>query len=235
MNPIGIIKSIEGLIFEVLMWIILIPKTLIKVVGHPSWISQYIISELKKSKESRFDEYISPIFFLLLLNVIPYFGIYDRVDITNSIDFEKKFFLVTLFVASGPLSFSVSIILKKGKTLSKKTLRDIFYIQCYCFTPFYILLLPTYFLIVEKFPIQNAIIELLFNHEKMLEFLNNKILLASAVSSFAWLFIVEICVIKKILKSSNIIPVLDFFPIFAGASMVLYFFLVLVFFLLVSL
>jgi hypothetical protein len=54
------------LAFEILLWIIFIPKTLFKIIWNPSWVPKYVDEELAKEKD-RFSEYLSP---MLLLSII---------------------------------------------------------------------------------------------------------------------------------------------------------------------
>ena len=65
-----LIQDIEKLIFKVVLWIVLIPKTLVAIVLHPTGMAQYVKSELNEG-ESRFDEHMSPVILLLIVALIP--------------------------------------------------------------------------------------------------------------------------------------------------------------------
>jgi hypothetical protein len=77
------VEELEKLAYKILLWIILIPKTLLQVLLFPRWARLYVKNELRKDKESPFDEYISPVILLLvvallpalLINSIPEYGI----------------------------------------------------------------------------------------------------------------------------------------------------------------
>ncbi|HLA07317.1 MAG TPA: hypothetical protein VJ022_07735 [Anaerolineales bacterium] len=69
-NIIGFLESIEKLAYKILLWVILIPKTIIQITINPGWAPEYIKGELKQEK-SPFDEYISPIVLLLIVALIP--------------------------------------------------------------------------------------------------------------------------------------------------------------------
>ena len=62
--------DIEKLIYKVLMWVILVPKTIVKITLNPAWAPGYVTEELEKD-ETPFDEYISPIILLLVVALIP--------------------------------------------------------------------------------------------------------------------------------------------------------------------
>ncbi len=65
-----IFLDIEKLIYKVLMWVILVPKTIVKVTLNPAWAPGYVKEELEKD-ETPFDEYISPIILLLIVALAP--------------------------------------------------------------------------------------------------------------------------------------------------------------------
>ena len=65
-----VLQDIERLIYRVLIWIILIPKTVVKIVINPTWAHDYIRGELKQ-EESPFDEYMSPVILLLVVALLP--------------------------------------------------------------------------------------------------------------------------------------------------------------------
>ena len=67
---LGLLKSIEELAYKILVWIILIPKTLWRIITDPAWVPDYVKGELQQEK-SAFDEHISPVFLLLIVGVIP--------------------------------------------------------------------------------------------------------------------------------------------------------------------
>jgi hypothetical protein len=77
-NVISVLDGFEKLLFEILSWSLFIPKTLIKILWDPDWVSSYVENELSKEKE-RFSEYISP---LILLPIIV-IGIYGLMEISG--------------------------------------------------------------------------------------------------------------------------------------------------------
>ena len=62
--------DIEKLIYKVLMWFILVPKTIVKITLNPAWAPGYVKDELQND-QTPFDEYISPIILLLVVALIP--------------------------------------------------------------------------------------------------------------------------------------------------------------------
>ena len=70
MNVINIIKGIEQLAVELLLWIIYVPKTIYKIIKNPNWVPGYIKEELEKKE--RFTGYMSPILLYLAVSVLLY-------------------------------------------------------------------------------------------------------------------------------------------------------------------
>jgi hypothetical protein len=67
------LQDIEKLIYKILMWVILIPKTIVQITLHPRWASEYVRKELNEG-EGHFDEYISPVILLLIVALLPSIG-----------------------------------------------------------------------------------------------------------------------------------------------------------------
>lgn len=68
-----VLQDIERLIYKVLMWIILIPKTLIRIILNPRWAAEYVKLELRDG-QAHFDEYVSPVILLLVVALLPSLG-----------------------------------------------------------------------------------------------------------------------------------------------------------------
>ncbi len=62
--------DLEKLIYKILMWFILVPKTLVQITLNPAWAPGYVKDELQND-QTPFDEYISPIILLLVVALIP--------------------------------------------------------------------------------------------------------------------------------------------------------------------
>jgi hypothetical protein len=69
------VEDFEKIIYKILLWFILIPKTIIKIIINPSWATKYVSDELQQTGDKRFDEYMSPLLLFLLVILIPILGI----------------------------------------------------------------------------------------------------------------------------------------------------------------
>ena len=83
-----VIEGIEALAYDMLMWILLVPKTLAKIVFHPAWAPGYVAEQLKSDARARFDDFISPVILILLSTLLPFAYSYATsapdVEITGS-------------------------------------------------------------------------------------------------------------------------------------------------------
>jgi hypothetical protein len=70
-NLTEIIESVEKFAYEILIWILLIPKTLINIVLNPSWVPEYVAQELNDKTDDRFDNFISPVILILISTLVP--------------------------------------------------------------------------------------------------------------------------------------------------------------------
>ena len=68
MGIIDILKGIEKLAVELLMWLIYIPKTIYKIIKDPNWVMDYVHVEL--TKEEKFKAYMSPVLLFLGVSVV---------------------------------------------------------------------------------------------------------------------------------------------------------------------
>ena len=73
---VSVLQDIEKLIYKVLLWIILIPKTIVQITLHPNWVRDYVAKELNpghkpEEEHAPFDEYMSPVILLLVVALIP--------------------------------------------------------------------------------------------------------------------------------------------------------------------
>ena len=97
-----ILESIEKLAYDVLIWALLVPKTLIKIVIDPSWVRGYVTKELTQKDEARFDEYFSPIILIILTSLLPFVYSYltpipaatiqgpDEAKVNSDVDFNAR-------------------------------------------------------------------------------------------------------------------------------------------------
>ncbi|HKI52715.1 MAG TPA: hypothetical protein VJ987_01220 [Anaerolineales bacterium] len=140
MAQFKILQALEDLIFEVMAWIMLLPKTLMRVIFAPIKAIKYVNSEWEKKPEERFDEFLSPIFFWIIVAVLPLTYVFlTEEDFQQSgilaIFLESKI-LLGAFIASLLLLFYLMWTeLINNRPIRKSALKRMFYIQCYITSP----------------------------------------------------------------------------------------------------
>src|SRR5687768_4200304 len=113
MKIVGIIKSIEELIYDVIFLLFQTPKTFIKIIINPRWISNYVKDELKNDND-KFAEYLSPLMIWTISVVIPFYlgtkhfftEVFGNNDFSNkfsNLGVEGMLLAIALFLISYPL------------------------------------------------------------------------------------------------------------------------------------
>lgn len=69
-NISDLINALEKLTFQLISWIVLIPKTIFWILAAPSSMVKYIDHQIK-SKTPEFQKFISPIFLFLFVGLVP--------------------------------------------------------------------------------------------------------------------------------------------------------------------
>lgn len=156
MDFVKALQSLEELLYEVSLWIIFLPKTLLKVVFDPRWIQTYVKTEWEKREkdvaddaknEARFAGYLSPIFLFLLVAVVPWYTFFlnfahqypdSPFTLLSQGSLETDLLLLGMILLSGPLAFSFGVHLFRRTPFERVSVKRLFYTQCFCFAPFWL-------------------------------------------------------------------------------------------------
>lgn len=141
MDFLKLIQSLQDLIFEVVVWALLIPKTLIRAIFRPRWMVQYVNEEWDKEPDKQFDEYMPPALFFLAMAVFPSAALtWMRGMNFNILESLNQLNETNLITSALTTLISILIYLVWIKWLSKHPvkrsgLKRLFMIQCYLVTP----------------------------------------------------------------------------------------------------
>ncbi|HNK63155.1 MAG TPA: hypothetical protein PKL78_11415 [Anaerolineales bacterium] len=132
-----IFKSVEEAVYEVMVWLLLLPKTFIRTMTHPIDAMDYINAEWEKNPDDRFDEYLSPVLLWLLSAVIP---ITFFVSIASGAeDVSKKFtdliYPITFYMMVIPFVYIAWMEWLNKEPVRRSTLKVSFYRHCYALAP----------------------------------------------------------------------------------------------------
>lgn len=139
MNIINIIKGIELLAVEVLLWFIYVPKTLYKIIKDPKWAPGYVRDQL--AEKDKFKGYMSPVLLFLAISVVLFVLLDSGLIIAPDYDESSGSFGQRLQGPAGllfltlPLYFGLFIELFRKGGLTRSNLLQGLYVQCYYFSP----------------------------------------------------------------------------------------------------
>jgi hypothetical protein len=149
MDFIKIIRSLEEFLYEVMSWIIFYPRTILRILLHPTRMTTYSEEEQDDLPSERFTDALSPPLLLMLTIVLTYgFQIASGVTLPSFtgpvadlvMGTDANLLLVrALTIATIPLVISWMALRRAGKEVDRITLRQPFYGQCYLVVPFALL------------------------------------------------------------------------------------------------
>jgi len=158
-------KSVEDAVYEVMVWILLLPKTLFLSMFKPKQTMEYLEGEWEKKPDDRFDEYLSPVLLWLIVAVIPislvviFSGDITNINITKEL--SEKMLPITLYSMIVPFTYIVWMEWINKRPVKKSTLKLSFYRHCYALAPSQILTAITAGLTVIFWPFIFAAIVML--------------------------------------------------------------------------
>jgi len=146
MDFLKILKSFEEFVYEALTWLVLLPRTLWRIVVSPRRMTGYAGAQLASQGETRFSEAISPPLLLILCVLISHFidlafrNPMPQTDeaLTNMLLSSEQNLLLYRTIAFGvwSLAGAVYMLVRTRQPVDRETLRTPFYEQCYLVAPF---------------------------------------------------------------------------------------------------
>ncbi|WP_415643109.1 hypothetical protein [Sphingomonas antarctica] len=142
----GLLKSLDDLLYEVMSWLIFWPLTLWRAVRHPLAMMRYADDELNDAPEDQYQAALSPPLFLLLSLVIAHILeialvgdsplLASRVGLSGFISNDTDLLAARMAMFSVfPLLMAVRALRSMNRPVTRDTLRQPFYAQCYAATP----------------------------------------------------------------------------------------------------
>ena len=134
-------QSIEDAVYEVMVWVMLLPKTLFRSMFRPRWTIEYVNEEWEKKPEDRFDEFLSPVLLWLIVAVFPLTvstilqngSITSIQDLMNAL--HDGLLSQALYAMIVPFTYIVWMEWMSRRPVKKSTLKRSFYIHCYALAP----------------------------------------------------------------------------------------------------
>ena len=134
-------QSIEDAVYEVMVWILLLPKTLFRSMFRPRWTIAYVNEEWEKKPEDRFDEFLSPVLLWLIVAVFPLTvstilqngSIKSVQDVVGAL--HDGLLSQALYALIIPFTYITWMEWMSDHPVKKSTLKRSFYIHCYALAP----------------------------------------------------------------------------------------------------
>jgi hypothetical protein len=141
MGFLGLLRSIEDLLYELMTWLLFYPRTLWQVIRHPVRMAAYSDTEQKDTVDEQYTDTLSPPLFLVLSILIAHafeLSLHTRIDApregfarTLLSSEENLLFLRCILFSIYPLSFANALVRRSEQGLDRNTLRGPFFSQCY--------------------------------------------------------------------------------------------------------
>ena len=140
MDLLKIIQSLQDFMYELVVWILLLPKTILRAVFRPGLMVSYVNQEWEKDESDRFDEYLAPALFLLVVAVVPntLFNWMGRALVSTDLAAqltENNLVASTMAVLTCLLVFLFWLQILSRKPVRRSMLKRLFFIQCYLVAP----------------------------------------------------------------------------------------------------
>jgi hypothetical protein len=148
MDFVNLLHTLEDALYEVVMWVILLPKTLVRVLARPGWIQPYVTAEWEKKAEQRFQGYLSPMLFWVILGILPYavwntnFNVETGANPTYVGPVESTFLLNAFALIIFPTYYAIVLQRLRREPIEKDAIKRLFYIECYVHAPIALLGAP---------------------------------------------------------------------------------------------
>ncbi|HSP90946.1 MAG TPA: hypothetical protein VLN08_08565 [Vicinamibacterales bacterium] len=146
MDFLRIIRSVEELLYEVITWIIFYPRTMWRVVVHPSVTMGYSDTEQTDSVEEQYLDALSPPLFLMLTILIAHgiglalgvARVEARTEAGEALLGTQQNLLIlrSILFSVFPLEAAAAFVRRQRLMLDRRTLRGPFFSQCYVTAPF---------------------------------------------------------------------------------------------------
>ncbi|MEN3747726.1 hypothetical protein TPR58_11155 [Sphingomonas sp. HF-S3] len=147
MNFMQFLKSLDDLLYEVMSWVVFYPITFWGTLSRPWAMMDYADAQLELPEADQYGETLSPPLFLLLTLLLSH-GIEltlvgessliaSKHGLAALISDDTSLLMMRLLVFSiFPLIMAVRLVRRQHQGLTRDTLRQPFYAQCYLAGPF---------------------------------------------------------------------------------------------------
>lgn len=142
MGFLSLLKALDELVYELMSWLIFYPITLWRALRHPLAMMEYGDAELSDTLEERYTDTLSPPLFLLVTLLIShglelaFIGqselVKSKAGLGTLVTDDTNLILLRLMVFSiFPIIMAAALVRGQRREITRKTLQEPFYSQCY--------------------------------------------------------------------------------------------------------
>lgn len=141
MDFMRLLKSLEELLYEVMVMLVFFPRTLYLVFRHPQRMMDYADTELGDVQSEQYNDTLSPPLFLMICLAANHLieqalPAADRGSLPAFLHETQNLLMFRVFMFSLlPLVLALRLLGRLGIALDRETLRPVFYSQCFVTAP----------------------------------------------------------------------------------------------------
>lgn len=139
MDLLKLLNSLEDLVVEVALWLILLPRTLFAAIFTPVTLANNYDLMQKIPLEERDDKYLSPVLFWILIApvslILTLAGMDKEALAIYGDGWQERMTTAVLMLLGPPLGFAITPLLVRREAVTKKSLGRHFALQCYFHAP----------------------------------------------------------------------------------------------------
>lgn len=141
MDLMKLLKSLEELLYEVMVMLVFFPRTLFLTVRHPQRMMDYADTELGDVQSEQYSDTLSPPLFLMICLFLSHlfevpFPTSGKSVLPEFLKDTQNLLIFRVFMFSLlPLVLSLRLLAKLNMALDRETLRPVFYSQCFVTAP----------------------------------------------------------------------------------------------------
>lgn len=141
MDFMRLLKSLEELLYEVMVMLVFFPRTLYLTIRHPQRMMDYADTELGDVQSEQYSDTLSPPLFLMMCLGLSHvvelaLPTSDLKSLPAFLQSTENLLMFRVFMFSLlPLVLSLRLLSRLGIALDRETLRPVFYSQCFITAP----------------------------------------------------------------------------------------------------